>query len=186
MSSRQPDPRAVPQHRSHKPLIVRLALLSVAMFGFGFALVPIYDWVCDVTGLNGRTGRITENAAAAAGDWKSQASHPVVKVTFDATSGGGPWEFYPLTSSLEMETGVLHDVYYRFRNSSAEPIKVRAVPSVSPASMARRINKAVCFCFSEQAFAPGEERDMLVRFMIDPDIPPGNQEAVLSYSIFQL
>ena len=185
MSSGQIEPGAPPPRRSHKSLIVRLLLLSVAMFGFGFALVPIYDWVCDVTGLNGRTGRIAESAAAS-GDWKNRAAHSLVKVTFDATGGGGPWEFYPLTPSLEMETGVLHDVYYRFRNVSNEPIRVRAIPSVSPASMARRVNKAVCFCFNEQAFSPGEERDLLVRLMIDPGVPPGNHEAVLSYSIFQL
>ena len=160
MSSRQSEPRqpeqGVVQRRSHRPLIIRLLLLSMAMFGFGFALVPIYDWVCDVTGLNGRTGRIAENTVAASGDWKSQASRSLVKVTFDATQGSGPWEFYPLTSSLEMETGVLQDVYYRFRNTSDEPLRIRALPSVSPASMARRINKVVCFCFNEQSFAPAK------------------------------
>lgn len=162
---------------------IKLAGLAVAMFGFGYLLAPLYDVFCDITGLNGKTGRIEAGQAAAIG------VDPARTITIEFTGNaadGLPWEFRPVEKRVEVHPGETHTINYYARNTSAEPITGRAVPSVTPSSAGAYFKKIECFCFTEQRFAPGEGRAMPVRFVVDPGIDPTVRTITLSYTFFNI
>jgi cytochrome c oxidase assembly protein subunit 11 len=148
------------------------------MFGFGYALVPLYDVLCQVTGLNGKTGRAEAEPRAAVSD-------RVVTVEFmgNATSGL-PWEFRPLTKRLDVRLGETMEVKYYVRNLTQDTITGQAIPSVAPGLVATQFKKIECFCFSQQTLKPGEAREMPVRFVIDPEIDRSVHTITLSYAFF--
>ena len=163
----------------HTELSLKLVVLTVAMFGFGFALVPIYNVFCDVTGLGGRT-----NAAA-----ESVVEHPVsdrsVRIEFIASvDRGALFEFRPETSSMEIHPGQIYEAAYWAKNLREVPVVGQAVPSVAPGLAAAHLHKIECFCFTQQAFTASEGRDLDVRFMIDPDLPETIDTLTLSYALF--
>jgi cytochrome c oxidase assembly protein subunit 11 len=165
----------------HGNLGIKLALLTVAMFGFGFALVPIYDVFCDVTGLGGRTASAAETVV----------ERPVVdrsvRLEFIAsTDRSAPFEFRPTLSSMQITPGKLYETAYFARNLLDRHIVARAVPSVAPGLAAEHLKKIECFCFTEQAFDAGEGREMGVTFMVDPELPEYIDTLTLSYALFAL
>lgn len=157
----------------------RLAVAAVAMFGFGYALVPLYDVFCEVTGIGGKTGRIDGDRATAVD--KSRW------VTIEFTSGvnqGMPWEFRPATTTARVHPGEIATTTYYARNLSNEPIVGRAVPSVTPNAAASHFKKVECFCFSEQRLEGQEEKVMPVRYVVSPDLPADIRTITLSYTFF--
>ena len=163
----------------HTELSLKLVLLAVAMFGFGFALVPVYDVFCKVTGFGGRT------AASAASVVEQPVADRSVRLEFVASvDRAAPFEFRPTQSSMEIEPGRLYDTGYFTRNLRSEPVVGQAVPSVAPGQAAEYLKKVECFCFTEQAFAPGEGRELGVTFMIDPALPAHVDTLTLSYALF--
>lgn len=171
-----PDTRAAKNRR----LALKLGVVTVAMFAFGFALAPMYDLMCKAFGLNGKTGRIEAQAAVQPVDMNRTVT---VEFTGLATSGL-PWEFKPLVKKLEVHPGQTMEVKYLVRNLAQEEITGQAIPSVAPGISAAHFNKIECFCFTQQTLKPGETREMPVRFVVDAGLDKDVRTITLSYSFF--
>ncbi len=151
------------------------------MFGFGYLLVPLYDLFCDITGIGGRTGVVSATVAQAIEVDESRD----IKIEFTSTSARYmPWEFKPMTRSLTVHPGEVAEVRYYARNTAAYKMVGQAVPSVSPQESARYFNKTECFCFENQVLDAGEEKEMVVRFIVDPALPKTVKTITLSYAFF--
>ena len=163
--------------------VVRRLLLAVAgMFAFGFALAPLYDVLCQITGLNGKTGGRVVVARPVAVD-KTRT----VTVEFVASlNAAAPWEFAPKVTRMAVHPGQYYQTQFLARNLTGQALTGQAVPSVTPGPAARHFQKVECFCFNRQMFQPGEARAMPVTFMIDPELPPEVRTVTLSYTFFKL
>ncbi|HEX7081187.1 MAG TPA: cytochrome c oxidase assembly protein [Gammaproteobacteria bacterium] len=165
----------------HRELTIKLALLGVAMFGFGFALVPLYDVFCDITGLGGRTSNVAQQVT------ENVDVDRTVRVEFvGATAAGSPWEFHPTVSHVDVHPGRIYETSYYARNLTGTPLTGQAVPSVSPGTAAKYFKKVQCFCFTSQDFDAREGRDMKVVFLIDPELPEYIDTVTLGYTFFTL
>jgi cytochrome c oxidase assembly protein subunit 11 len=168
---------------ANKRVVKRLAFVVLAMFGFGFALVPLYDVFCDITGINGKTGRIDAEAALTQQIDRSR----VVTVEFLATVNSDlPWEFRPMTRKVKVHPGEITQVKYLARNRTGHTTAGQAVPSLAPGLAARYFNKTECFCFTRQTLGPDESREMPLRFVVDPGLPEEVRTVSLSYTFFQV
>ena len=166
-----------------KTSVLKLALVPVFMFGFGFALVPLYDVFCDITGLNGKTGRIEASEIDASGVDETRT----IEVRFIAnTNTGLPWSFEPLVRKMEIHPGEVYEVLFRVRSASDAKTMGQAVPSVTPNLAAAHFNKTECFCFVQQTLEARETRDMPMRFVVGTDIGEDIQQITLSYTFFSL
>lgn len=165
---------------SNGKIIARLMLLVIGMFGFGFALVPLYDVFCDVTGLNGKTGdRVVLKEAPKIDETRT------IKVQFVANLNETmPWEFKPLVKSVEVHPGQPTTIEYYAKNTTRHAMTGQAIPSVAPGLAAGYFQKTECFCFSEQTLAAGEEKRMPVIFIVDSALPDDIGELTLSYTFF--
>jgi cytochrome c oxidase assembly protein subunit 11 len=162
---------------------LKLAIIPLLMFGFGFALVPLYDVFCDITGLNGKTGRV--EASEISTDLVDRSR--IIEVRFLAnTNTGLPWSFEPLVKKMEVHPGQVYEAVYRVRSASARKTLGQAVPSVSPGLAAQHFNKTECFCFTQQELEARETRDMPIRFIVDTDISEDIEQITLSYTFFSL
>jgi len=168
-----------PVRRSTRALTLRLAAVAVGMFGFGFLLVPLYDLLCDITGIGGRTS----DAVAAV---PTQADvNRIVTVEFIATVNEyAPWEFRPVVASMEVRPGQLNQATFTAHNLSNRALTGQAIPSVTPNASAKYLKKTDCFCFRSQDFAPEETRELTVQFYIDPAMPEYVDRLTLSYTMF--
>ncbi|MDJ0882051.1 MAG: cytochrome c oxidase assembly protein [Gammaproteobacteria bacterium] len=163
--------------------VFKLFMVPVLMFGFGFALVPLYDVFCEITGLNGKTGRVEASVV----NQKEVDSSRLVKVKFLANSGNGlPWNFEPVIQEMEVHPGQIYEAMYRVSSKSDKNTVGQAVPSVSPVQASVHFNKTECFCFSKQELAARETRDMPLRFVINHDLPKDIVELTLSYTFFNI
>jgi len=162
-------------------LVKQLLLVVVGMFGFGFAMVPLYDVICDITGLNGKTaGRYAEAEPTPVANRK-------ITVQFLAqNSEGMSWEFGPNDAQVTVSPGEVKVVSYRARNPNSFAMVGQAIPSVAPNEAAQHLMKLECFCFQEQPLAAGEEVDMAIRFFVDEAIPEHITKLTLSYSLFDI
>jgi len=162
---------------------VKLAIIPLLMFGFGFALVPLYDVFCDITGLNGKTGRIEASEI----DASQVDTSRTIEVRFLAnTNTGLPWKFEPLVKMMEIHPGQVYEAVFRVRSASEQTTLGQAVPSVSPGLAAQHFNKTECFCFTQQELAGRETRDMPLRFVVGTGISEDIQQITLSYTFFSL
>ena len=162
---------------------LKLAMIPLLMFGFGFALVPLYDVFCDITGLNGKTGRIQ----AAEIDASQVDTSRTIEVRFLAnTNSGLPWSFEPVVKMMEVHPGKVYEAVFRVRSASDDKTLGQAVPSVSPGLAAQHFNKTECFCFTQQELAGRETRDMPLRFVVGTGISDDIEEITLSYTFFSL
>ncbi len=168
--------------RLNRRTAIKIAAVALGMFGFGYALVPLYNLACQVAGLNGKTGRIDAQAAAVAAP---SARTVTVEFTGNATSGL-PWEFRPLTKRIDVRLGETVTVKYYAHNTAQESVTGQAVPSVAPSAAAPHFKKIQCFCFTQQQLKPGETREMPVRFTVLPDLAPDVQTITLSYAFFNV
>jgi cytochrome c oxidase assembly protein subunit 11 len=173
--------------QSKKPVssrqVLKLLVIPVLMFGFGFALVPLYSVFCSVTGLNGKTGRVE---ASTVNPNTADLSRTVL-VKFIANQGTGlPWTFEPLTKEIEVHPGKIYKASYRVSNRSDKETIGQAIPSLSPNVASLHFNKTECFCFSQQKLAAHETRDMPIRFVIDRELPEEIVEVTLSYTFFDV
>lgn len=164
-------------------LILKLAALAVGMFGFAFALVPIYDLICEITGLGGDTGgQYTYDAAQLTPD-RSR----LVKVNFITnTNDGMVWEFTSEKGGMRVFPGELKEVNFKVRNPTDRPMIGRAIPSVVPLTATDHFHKTECFCFEQQFLGPGEEAIWPMRFLIAPELPKNVQSINLSYALFDV
>ncbi|KAA3639716.1 MAG: cytochrome c oxidase assembly protein [Proteobacteria bacterium] len=160
-----------------------LLAIAVLMVGFGFVLVPLYDVVCDITGLNGKTGVTT--TAEVEKNQQAVDSNRTVTVQFDGNVKSDlPWAFHPTEFSMEVQLGQLYHTEYYAKNTAAVEIIGQAVPSVAPARASKYFNKTECFCFTEQLLKAGEEMQMPLTFIISRDLPENVKLVTLSYTFF--
>ncbi|MGA1740792.1 MAG: cytochrome c oxidase assembly protein [Pseudohongiellaceae bacterium] len=169
--------------QNNSRLVLKLLLGAVGMFGFGFALVPLYDVFCDITGLNGKTGgRYSYEAVEVEVD-----EERLVTVQFRAMNNANmSWQFEPVESQVQVHPGELTEVMFYARNPSSSTIVGQAVPSVSPFRAADYLHKTECFCFSQQTLMAGEDINMPLLFFIDQDIPEDVTKLTLSYTLFDV
>ncbi|MFD1007861.1 cytochrome c oxidase assembly protein [Oceanisphaera ostreae] len=165
----------------HDNKALKLALLAVAMFGFGFLLVPLYDVFCDITGLNGKTANrpVAESRVV-----DEQRLITVEFITYQSSGLRG--EFTPSVRQLQVRPGEMHQVDFTINNPSNNDITLRAIPSVSPGRAASHLRKTECFCFQEQPLAGRGEAVMPMRFYVDKDLPADIEVFTLSYTLYDI
>jgi cytochrome c oxidase assembly protein subunit 11 len=170
------------RRQANRRTVKRLGIVAVLMFGFGFALVPLYDVFCDITGLNGKTGRVElEQALTAEVD-----EDRLVTVEFLGRANSDlPWEFRPMVRRIKVHPGEVTEVHYFAQNTADHVIVGQAVPSVAPGQAGKYFNKTECFCFTRQTLAAGEGKEMPIRFVVDPALPENVRTVSLSYTFFQ-
>lgn len=163
--------------------ILALFAIPVLMFGFGYLMVPIYDIFCEITGLNGKTGRVELVEVKRMRPDETR----LVTVEFMANlNRDTPIDFGPAVASMRVHPGKPYQTTYRARNLNAAPLVSQAVPSVSPARASTYFNKTECFCFTRQEFTAHESRDLPVRFIIHPDLPDDIDTVTLAYTFFEV
>ena len=168
----------------HTKLVVTLALIVLAMFAFGFALVPIYNSLCKALGLNGKT-----NPEAIAYDVTKAkiAKDREVLVEFVATNNSGvPWAFYPKIQKLKIHPGEIAKLAFYAENKTGHRMIVQAIPSVTPGLAAKYLKKTECFCFTQQTLNGHEAMDMPLLFHLDTDLPANIRTVTLSYTLFDV
>lgn len=167
---------------NHRPLLIKLGLVLVLMFGFAFALVPLYDAFCRVTGLNGKP----ENSAASHDGVVVDTSRTVT-VEFIASLGEGmSWRFSPEVGRVQVHPGELKQVYFEVFNPTDHAMVGQAVPSIAPGLAAGYFHKTECFCFQQQPLAAGERQQLGLLFFIDPELPLDVSTLTLSYTLFDV
>jgi len=165
--------------RENASLTRRLLVMVAGSFAFGFALVPLYDVICEAAGI-----RVNDAPSAAA---ESAAADRRVALEFvSIVAPGGEWELTPLTRETVVQPGRLHEARFTIRSRASVPVTGQAVPSVAPSYTAKYLQKTECFCFTPQEFGPAEEREFTVRFIVDPDLPPQVDRMTLAYSMYTL
>ena len=161
-------------------VISRLMLVVIGMFGVGFAMVPLYDIFCDITGINGKTGDQVTLSESMEVD-----TSRLVEVEFIASLNANmPWEFKPVQHSVTVHPGEPTRIEYVAINRTRKAIVGQAVPSVAPGRAAEYFQKTECFCFTEQTLEAGEEKRMPVIFVVDPQLPDDVSQLALSYTFF--
>ena len=169
---------------NHSRTVAKSLFAVVAMFAFGFAMVPLYEVFCDITGLNGKTGgRYTVEDQQ---ELKADESR-LIRVQFITQNNENmPWEFKPLVHELKVHPGELTAVNFYARNPTSKPMTAQAVPSLSPSRGIDYFHKTECFCFERQTLAGNEEINMPLRFVVDKALPKDVTVLTLSYTIFDL
>ncbi|OUS33762.1 cytochrome c oxidase assembly protein ['Osedax' symbiont bacterium Rs2_46_30_T18] len=166
---------------TNNKLIFKLLGSTLLMFGFGFALVPLYDVFCQVTGINGKVD-LTPGAYS-----KSSNSNREIKIQFIAVNNEAmPWKFKPQEYSMTVKLGQTYSTAYIASNSTANYMVAQAVPSVSPSEAAAYLQKVDCFCFNRQPLEAGERKEMGLAFNILPDMPAHIKTITLSYTLFDI
>ena len=177
--------------RDNRRMLGKLAVIALAMFGFGYALVPMYKTICDALGINvlSVSERVTsaglaDVAARRKTNTQVDTSRKVT-IEFDANARG-PWDFKPAVSSLQVHPGELATVMYEFRNKQPRTMAAQAIPSYAPMRASAHFNKLECFCFNEYVLAPGETKSWPVVFYVDPKLPKDVTTITLSYTFFEV
>jgi cytochrome c oxidase assembly protein subunit 11 len=169
----------VAQQHDNRTLLLKLGVIVIAMFGFGYALVPFYEKICDVTGL-----RNIDRADAVKNTQVDMA--PEVRVEFDSNVRKLPWQFRALEPVIGVHPGETRQVNYEIVNTTDRPLTGQAIPSYGPPHAAQYFRKLECFCFSRQTLQPGERRQMPVVFVIDTALPADIATITLSYTFFEV
>lgn len=169
--------------QANRRTIGKLAVAAVAMFGFGFALVPAYSVLCKVTGINTQPERETAAVAAQAGVDRERT---VVVELSGSVMTGLPWQFRPERAKVSVHPGEVTEVYYDAHNIAPETLTGQAVPSVTPPQATAHLKKIECFCFTRQPLAAGESKRMPVRFVVNRDLPADIKVLTLNYAFFNV
>ena len=175
----------------NRRMLGKLALVAGLMFGFGYALVPMYRAICEALNVNILTGGELQQGR----DWKAAAAKQslntqvdltrTITVEFDANARG-PWDFKPALRSLQVHPGEIATVMYEFRNMQSRTMSAQAIPSYAPQQASPHFNKLECFCFNQYTLAPGESKSWPVVFVIDPKLPKDVGTITLSYTFFEV
>ena len=173
--------------RANAAMVGKLALITVLMFGFGYAMVPMYRHICAALGINvlslgdrqipGATSSIQPNTQV--------DRSRTITIEFDANARG-PWDFKPAVRSVQVHPGELMTVMYEFRNRQPRVMAAQAIPSYAPKQATSHFNKMECFCFAEHTLKPGESKQWPVTFVIDPKLPKDVATITLSYTFFEV
>jgi len=171
-------------------MLRKLAIVAVGMFGFVYALVPMYKAICEITGVNilalGEK-ELPGSSNARLTDIKNTQvdTSRTITVEFDANARG-PWHFKPMQSSLQVHPGELTTVMYEFQNVQDRTMSAQAIPSYAPREAAAYFNKVECFCFNQYTLAPGEKKQWPVVFVVDSKLAKNVNTITLSYTFFEV
>lgn len=172
-------------------MVGKLAVVAVGMFAFGYALIPLYRAICEVTGINVLSvterqvpGTLVAGGAREARNTQVDRSRTIT-VEFDANARG-PWRFQPAVRTLQVHPGELTTVMYEFQNTQNRRMSAQAIPSYAPRQAAPYFNKLECFCFNQYTLDPGEKKTWPVAFVIDPRISRDVATITLSYTFFEV
>jgi cytochrome c oxidase assembly protein subunit 11 len=176
----------------NRRMLGKLLVVASLMFGFGYALVPMYRAICDALGINVLALAEQRTAGGLGGSGKSNAApnsqvdrSRTITVEFDANARG-PWDFKPAVRSVQVHPGELATVMYEFKNVQNRTMAAQAIPSYAPRQSAAHFNKLECFCFNEYTLAPGESKAWPVAFVVDPKLPRDVTTITLSYTFFEV
>ena len=158
----------------NRQMLLKLAVISVAMFGFGYALIPMYRILCEVTGINVVTSKNTQVDESR-----------LITVEFDSNTQG-PFRFRSVKNSMQVHPGEMIQVVYEVVNTQSRNISAQAIPSYAPMQATEHFTKLECFCFDEQTLKPNESREMPVVFIIDPALPKYIKNITWSYTFFEV
>jgi cytochrome c oxidase assembly protein subunit 11 len=171
----------------NRRMLGKLLVVALLMFGFGYALVPMYRAICEALGVNVLSlaeQRRVDAAAGRAGNTQVDLSRTVT-VEFDANARG-PWDFKPGKTSVTVHPGEMATVMYEFRNKQDRTMAAQAIPSYAPKQAMAHFNKIECFCFNEYTLKAGESKQWPVVFIIDPKLPKDVSTITLSYTFFEV
>lgn len=163
-------------------MLGKLVIIAVLMFGFGWALIPVYRQICELTGVNILT---TKDDLVAAPTNSQIDTSRTITVEFDANTTG-PWRFRPVVNSLQVHPGEMAQIVYEVVNTQPRAMDAQAIPSYAPQQATPFFMKVECFCFKQQTLAPNEARQMPVVFYIDPKLPKNVNTITLSYTFFEV
>lgn len=166
--------------KANRSLIRQLWIFAAGSFAFGFALVPLYNVICDVTGYGDRS-KLKEASAFTAPEDKNRLV--TIELISDSPSFGD-WEFRPEQGSLEVHPGRLYEAKFYARNLRARPVVAQAIPSIAPLQATKYFHKTECFCFTPQPFDASQERELTVRFIVDPKLPANIDRLTLAYAMY--
>ena len=162
--------------------LTKLLVVAVMMFGFGYALIPVYKQICELTGIN----LLTPKDATVEPVANTQVDKTrTITIEFDANAQG-PWRFRPTVSSMQVHPGEMAQVVYEVVNTQARSIDAQAIPSYAPQQAAAHFKKVECFCFQQQTLKPNEAKQMPVVFYVDPALPRDVKIITLSYTFFEI
>jgi cytochrome c oxidase assembly protein subunit 11 len=172
--------------RDNRAMLLKLGIVALVMFSFGYALVPLYRSICEALGINvlSRTEREALSYGRGAPNTQVDTTRTIT-IEFDANAHG-PWSFKPATSTLKVHPGELATVMYEFANEQNRPMSAQAIPSYAPKQATAHFNKLECFCFREYTLAPGERKQWPVVFVVDPKLPKDVTTITLSYTFFEV
>jgi cytochrome c oxidase assembly protein subunit 11 len=173
-------------HRENLKMLGKLAVVAAGMFGLGYAMIPLYKQMCELTGINilALGEREVPGGASAAGNTQVDYSRTIT-VEFDANAHG-PWEFKPAVRSVQVHPGELATVMYEFQNVQNRRMSAQAIPSYAPRNAANHFNKVECFCFRQYTLNAGEKKQWPVAFVIDPKLSKDVKTITLSYTFFEV
>ena len=168
-------------NKGAKRTLRKLIIAVPLMFAFGFALVPLYDVFCEVTGLNGKVFQSEHSDNLLTDEGRS------IALQFISTNNENmPWTFKPSKQVMKIETGKYHTATFYVKNTTNKRMVAQAVPSVAPSNAAAHLKKLECFCFEQQELMPGEEANLPVRLLVSNDLPSNIKNIILSYTIFDI
>ena len=174
-------------HRDNRRMVVKLLVITALMFGFGYALVPMYQAICAALGINvlSQSERLLPGMSHKASPNTQVDRSRTITIEFDANARG-PWDFKPAVRSLTVHPGELATVMYEFRNVQDRAMAAQAIPSYAPKQAMSHFNKLECFCFNEYTLQAGESKQWPVVFVIDPKLPKDVTTITLSYTFFEV
>lgn len=164
-----------------KKTLKRLLIAVPLMFAFGFALVPLYDVFCEVTGINGKVFQSEHD-----GDLVNEDGRPIALQFISTNNENMPWIFKPSKEVMDISTGKYYSATFYVKNTTNKKMVAQAVPSVAPSNAAAHLKKLECFCFEQQELMPGEEATLPVRLLVSNELPENIKNVILSYTIFDI
>ena len=173
--------------RENIRMMGKLGVIVLGMFGFGYALVPLYIAICEMTGINvlALGDKLIPGASSSQAANSQVDRSRLITVEFDVNSRG-PWDFKPAVRSLQVHPGELTTVMYEFQNIQNRTMAAQAIPSYAPKQSSAHFNKLECFCFTQYTLAPGEKKAWPVAFVIDGKLPKDVTTITLSYTFFEV
>jgi cytochrome c oxidase assembly protein subunit 11 len=167
-------------HRAHRTLTYKLLLIALGSFGFGFAMVPLYNVLCSVTGVGDQTTLLRKVKAIE----KPDPSRTITIEFLASTASANEFDFRPVVRTIDIHPGKLYSAEFFAHNLTGRDTTAQAVPDIAPSKLAPYFHKTECFCFSPQHFNVNEQRNMPVRFIVDPAIPSYVDRITLNYTFY--
>ena len=166
--------------KANRSLTRQLWIFAAGSFAFGFALVPLYNVICDVTGYGDRSKLVQAATVTEAPDENRLVT---IELLSDAPAVGD-WDFRPVKGTIEVHPGRLYEARFYAHNLRAQPVVAQAIPSIAPLQATQYFHKTECFCFTPQSFGAQQERELTVRFIVDPKLPINIDRLTLSYVMY--